>query len=282
MGFNRPTPLEIKVCDRALDPLRALMDPVFHHMDRVPTGEAPLLFVGNHTLMGLLDVPFLFFELLHQHDLFLRSMGDRVHFRIPAWGEFFTRWGVVEGDRATCGELLAEGQPVMVFPGGAREVAKRKNEQYRLMWGTRLGFAKLAIQHQATIVPFAMVGADDAWDIVMDADEIVESVLGPLIEASWTTLADIPLGSMPPVVKGIGGTPMPKPVRLYFGIGQPVSTAAYAGLHEDDAAAFALREEVAVAIEDELAFLLHERKWDVDDASLRRRLTTSMLKLLKR
>jgi hypothetical protein len=257
------------------------MDPVFHHMERVPAGRAPLLFVGNHTLMGLLDVPFFFFALLHEHDIFLRSMGDRMHFRVPGWADFFTRWGVIEGNRDRCGELLAEGEPVLVFPGGAREVAKRRNEQYRLMWGTRLGFAKLAIRHQATIVPFAMVGADDAWDIVMDADEICESLMGPVIEATWS-LADIPRGSMPPLIKGLAGTPVPKPVRLYFGVGEPVETGAYAGLEDDDSAAFALREEVASAIESEIAFLLNERKWDVDDGSLRRRVTTGMLKLLKR
>ncbi len=281
MAFPRPSSFEIELCNRALDPWRTLMDPVFHHLERVPTDRAPLLFVGNHTLMGLLDVPFLFFELLEQHDLFLRSMGDRFHFRVPGWREFFSRWGVVEGDRQHCSDLLAQGEPVLVFPGGAREVAKRKGEQYQLKWGTRLGFAKLAIEHQATIVPFAMVGADDAWDIVMDAEDIVGSLLGPLVEATWK-LAEIPVASMPPVIRGVAGTPLPKPVRLYFGMGRPISTSAYAGMHEDDSAAFALREEVAEEIYREIAFLQHERKWDPDDASFRRRATSGLLRLLKR
>ena len=281
MHFARPSPLEIALCKSTLEPWRALLDPVFFHMERVPTDRAPLMFVGNHTLMGLLDVPFFFFELLERHDLFLRSMGDHVHFRLPVWGEFFERWGVVEGDREACGDLLAEGEPVLVFPGGAREVAKRKGEQNRLMWGTRLGFARLAIRHQATIVPFAMLGADEAWDIVLDADEIVDSLLGPLIEASWK-LTEIPIGSMPPVLRGLGGTPIPRPVRLYFGVGEPISTGAYSGLEQDPSACFALREEVAETIYRELDFLQTERKWDPDDASFRGRLTKGLLRLWRR
>ncbi len=41
---------------------------------------------------------------------------------------------------------MRRGELVMVFPGGAREVNKRKNERYKLV-ENRLGFARLAIQH---------------------------------------------------------------------------------------------------------------------------------------
>ncbi len=58
----------------------------------------------------------------------------------------------------------------MVFPGGGREVNKRKNERYKLVWKNRLGFARLAIQHAYPIVPFASVGAEHGIDIVLDTD----------------------------------------------------------------------------------------------------------------
>jgi 1-acyl-sn-glycerol-3-phosphate acyltransferase len=55
---------------------------------------------------------------------------------------------------------MRRGELVTVFPGGGREVNKRKNEQYKLVWKNRLGFARLAIQHGYPIVPFASVGAE--------------------------------------------------------------------------------------------------------------------------
>eukprot|EP00959_Pyramimonas_sp_CCMP1952_P265617 5553482-Pyramimonas_sp.AAC.1 len=33
-----------------------------------------------------------------------------------------------------CFKLLQAGQAVLLYPGGAREVAKRKNEKYKLLW----------------------------------------------------------------------------------------------------------------------------------------------------
>jgi 1-acyl-sn-glycerol-3-phosphate acyltransferase len=83
-------------------------------------------------------------------------------------GEALTRLGTVDGTREITSELMRRGELVMVFPGGAREVNKRKNEQYKLVWKNRLGFARLAIQHGYPIVPFASVGAEHGIDIVLD------------------------------------------------------------------------------------------------------------------
>jgi hypothetical protein len=38
---------------------------------------------------------------------------------------------------------------VLVYPGGGREVAKRKGEKYQLLWKERVGFARLAIEAAA-------------------------------------------------------------------------------------------------------------------------------------
>ena len=56
---------------------------------------------------------------------------------------------------------------VLLFPGGAREVVKRKDEAYQLMWKETPDFVRLAAKCKALIVPFAAVGADDAYDVIM-------------------------------------------------------------------------------------------------------------------
>jgi hypothetical protein len=46
-------------------------------------------------------------------------------------------------------------------------------------------FVRLAARCGAIIVPFAAVGADDAYDVLMDVDEVLDApVLGDLVRVS--------------------------------------------------------------------------------------------------
>jgi 1-acyl-sn-glycerol-3-phosphate acyltransferase len=63
---------------------------------------------------------------------------------------------------------MRDRQTILVFPGGSREVNKRRGQQYQLLWRERIGFARLAIKHGYPIVPFAAVGADDMFDVIID------------------------------------------------------------------------------------------------------------------
>ena len=50
----------------------------------------------------------------------------------------------------------------------ARQVAKRKSENYQLFWREdRADFVRLAAKFDAVIVPFAAVGGDDAFDLFL-------------------------------------------------------------------------------------------------------------------
>ncbi len=40
--------------------------------------------------------------------------------------------------------VMQQGYSILVFPGGGREVLKRKGEAYQLIWKQRYGFLKLA------------------------------------------------------------------------------------------------------------------------------------------
>jgi hypothetical protein len=52
----------------------------------------------------------------------------------------------------------------LLFPGGAKEVNKRVGQEYQLFWKESPDFVRLAARCGAIIVPFAAVGADDAYD----------------------------------------------------------------------------------------------------------------------
>ncbi len=167
--------------------------------------------------------------------------------------------GVIDGTRENCASLMAAGESVLVFPGGAREVFKHKGEKYRLVWGDRLGFARMAIRYGYAIVPFGAVGAEDAWDIVLDGDTFVPDAVRPLLER-----IGVRMDTLVPLVRGIGPTPLPRPERVYFSFAPPIETRVHAGRHTSTAACIVVRDQTKLAVERTIRALLARRARDPD------------------
>ena len=136
-------------------------------------------------------------------------------------------------------------------------MAKRRGEKYRLIWRERLGFIKMAIRHGATIVPFAALGADDALDVLIDADDLFASPLGKVLRH-----LNIRQDAILPIVKGIGPTPIPRPERLYFQFMPPVETFPHAKQHDNEQTCRQLRQVVAERIEEGIEQLHEYRRTD--------------------
>ena len=225
--------------------------------------EKPALWVGNHTLFGLTDAPLMVEHLYTQYGVMLRGLGDRGHFDVPWWGDMLVRNGMVLGTPENCAALMKAGQHVLVFPGGGREVMRRKGEAYRLVWKQRTGFARLAIEHGYDIIPFGSVGPDEAYDILLDANDVMSTPLWQWLVRRYGVDAKTRGGDMiPPVVRGIGPTLIPRPQRYYFGFGQRISTRRLKGRAGNPKTLWTLREKVARAVEAQIERLLVYREED--------------------
>lgn len=255
---HRPSAGEIATARTLLEPWRMLTSPCFYGVDRVPR-DRPVMLVGNHTLMGLLDVPLMVLGLHERTGVLPRSLGDHLHFQVPLWGTLLGRFGAVDGTRENCEALMRAGESILVFPGGAREVFKHKGERYQLVWKNRVGFAALAIAYGYPIVPFAAVGAEECFDILVDSDEMRQSPVGPLLE--WLTPR---VDEIPPLVAGLGLAPRPQ--RFYFRFEAPIETSAWRGRSDDREACLAVRSAVADAIEHGIAALRRSRRRDPERA----------------
>jgi 1-acyl-sn-glycerol-3-phosphate acyltransferase len=242
---------------RIAEPLRRLFSPVAIGLERVPR-EGAVLLAGNHTIYGLVDIPMLGLAILNATGRLVRGLGDHSHFATPIWRDVLRRLGAVRGTRENCAALFAKGEAVLVFPGGGREVMKRKGERYKLIWKERVGFARLAIEHGVPIVPVASVGVDDMFEIVADAADLLRSPVGDLLRAlgitelRWFRGGEI----VPPLARGKGPLGLPRFERQYFLFGPQIDTRCWAGRHEDAAVCRKLRDEVAAAIEMQIADLL--------------------------
>ncbi|MFL6108079.1 MAG: lysophospholipid acyltransferase family protein [Marmoricola sp.] len=244
-----PTAAAMALADVLLAPWRAVARPTFAGVDRIPE-TGPVLIVGNHSTYGALDVPLVLEQVYRLRKISIRTLGDRLHDSIPGWREFLRAMGAVQASQANARALLEQGQHVLVFPGGAREVNKRRGQQYQLLWEGRLGFAKLAQSVGCPVVPLASVGADELYDIVADADS---PLLKPLQDLIVRRVGRDDM--LPPLGWGLGPTFIPKLQQLSFSFGDPIDAAAY-GAHQVQE----LRDVVKTVLEDQISALRARRE----------------------
>jgi 1-acyl-sn-glycerol-3-phosphate acyltransferase len=242
-------------------PFSRVTQPKLYGVENLPADGS--LLVGNHTIYGFMDLPFMMAEIWKQRRLAIRGLGEHAHYAVPIWRDLLTVGGMVRGTRDNVRALMRERQTILVFPGGAREVNKQRGQEYQLLWRERIGFARLAIEHGYPIVPFAAVGAEEMLDVIVDQKTPIYGQLAGLYEK----LMGFPT---PPIVRGVGPTPIPRPERLYFWFGEPIDTSRRGGGYDDTAAARALRDEVKRSILLGIQFLRDERDLDPDRGLLRR------------
>lgn len=129
-------------------------------VERIPR-RAPVIFVGKHPRT------FLYFEtlMLGMHVWWdrdgaplrvLETPATSLH-RTPVIGWMRRHVNTLAATSAHAREALDCGESILIFPGGTRELY---GEPDRLRWSGRDGFARLSIEAQAPIVPFAIIGAD--------------------------------------------------------------------------------------------------------------------------
>ena len=134
----------------------------------------PAMYVGNHSMYGVLDSPMLIDYLYNEHQVAVVSIADHSHVYLPLWRSVVKKFGAVDGVPAYVREAMQQGYSILVFPSGGREVLKREGEQYHLIWKQRYGFLKLAQEFGYDIVPFAALGGDEVFDIGFDANKVVQ------------------------------------------------------------------------------------------------------------
>lgn len=214
------------------------------------------LFVGNHGgfgLDGFLICPILY----HEAGRFVRAMGDNALLQNPKVGDTLIKSGMIPAHPEVCGAMMDDGVDLMVFPGGAHEAAKAEDEKYTLMWKERFGFVRMAARHGYPITPFAVVGADDFYNQVIERREFAESLPGKLLRKAGVITDDWREDMMPFIPRGVFWTLLPKPQHCYLAFGEAVTVPHYPdGKTVPKSVLNRVRDETAASIEKMLRDML--------------------------
>jgi 1-acyl-sn-glycerol-3-phosphate acyltransferase len=137
----------------------------YEGMENVPpAGRA--LFISNHRgFMPLDAVMHLSLILTHRRRI-PRFLIISSLLRFPFLCNFLTKLGGVIANQENAGRLFAAENLVGIFPEGIRGSFLPYKRAYRLRDFSKSGFAKMAIEHQAPIVPAAVIGHAEIFPII--------------------------------------------------------------------------------------------------------------------
>ena len=131
-------------------------------IERVP-GLGPTLIVANHSGVLPWDGPMINVALRHEHPArrHCRMLALDMFALLPFLAPLLAKSGAIRANPENAIRILERGELVGVFPEGVKGVGKPFRNRYKLARFGRGGFVRIALKTGATIVPTAVVGAEE-------------------------------------------------------------------------------------------------------------------------
>ncbi len=175
-------------------------------IEHLPAGR--VLLVGNHAGQLPFDAAMLGVATLLEANppRVARAMAEYWVPQLPWVNIASSRGGSMVGTPGNCAALLENEECVMVFPEGVRGMNKLYKDREKLMrFG--LGFARLALETDAPIVPVGIVGSDEQQPGLTNLEG-----LGRLLG-----MPALPVTPTFPWLGPLGLLPLPVKYRMHFG-----------------------------------------------------------------
>jgi 1-acyl-sn-glycerol-3-phosphate acyltransferase len=217
-------------------------------LEHIPATGAALV-VANHSGVLPLDAVMLQAGIFAEHPAArnLRLLGADMVYSVPLLSSLARRSGHTRADPGEAAQLLAAGQLVGVFPEGFKGIGKPFSQRYRLQRFGRGGFARTATAAQAPMIPCAIVGAEEIYPMLGNAEGVAEALRLPYF----------PLTPLFPWLGLVGAVPLPS--RWIIEFCEPVSPSGDAGQEPDEDLVTKLADQVRDTIQDKLDALVAER-----------------------
>ena len=177
-----------------------------HGEQNIPL-QGPALIVFYHGLMPL-DAWYFGLNFYLKTGRLVRGLGDRWLFKTPGMKRLVEAVGGVEGSPGAARRLIDEGNLVGVSPGGTREAISGTSNNYKLIWRSRTGFAKLAIETGVKIIPGFTRNVEELYRAPFVEHPLIQSLYE---KTRW------------PIVPILGLGILPFPVKLVTYLGEAIS-----------------------------------------------------------
>ncbi|NTU80434.1 MAG: acyltransferase family protein [Chloroflexales bacterium] len=194
-------------------------------LENVPA-EGRALLVSNHSGVLPWDGAMIAAALLEDHpaqnERILRSLHLHWFSSLPFVAPALAALGQVPGLPENAVHLLGSDELVCVFPEGLKGVGKLYKDRYKLARFGRGGFVQAAIRAQAPIVPVAVVGAEEIYPMLANAEPVARLFGMPYF----------PLTPFFPWLGPLGVIPLPTRWSITFC--EPLRTDMYDPAEADD------------------------------------------------
>lgn len=220
-------------------------------LEHVPS-EGRALLVANHSGVLPWDGAMIATAVVNDHpaqnERIVRSLHLHWFTTLPVIAPTLAALGQVPGIPENAIRLLERDELVCVFPEGLKGVGKLFKDRYKLARFGRGGFVQAALRTRAPIVPVAVVGAEEIYPMLANAEGIAKLLGFPYF----------PLTPFFPWFGLLGVIPLP--THWYITFCPPIDTSGYGPDAADDPiTVLALSEQVRETIQATINQKLAER-----------------------
>lgn len=175
--------------------------------------DGPAILIANHSGAIPFDGAMICTAVDSAAGIVVRYLYDRFVANVPLVDAFYRKTGGAVATRENARALLDAGQHVLVFPEGVPGVAKPFDQRYQLRPFSP-GFARLAAETGAPVIPLAVLGAEEIYPIVGRAESLGRSLGMPYV----------PITPFFPLLGVLGVLPLP--TKWFIRVGRPMTVGA--------------------------------------------------------
>ncbi|RJS14749.1 acyltransferase [Corallococcus sp. H22C18031201] len=198
------------------------------------------LIVGYHGRPLALDLCMLTVTLHERLGYLPHGIAHGAFGALPGMRRVADGLGFVTGDDPRLAEAVARGEHVLVQPGGTREGCRSFRHRYRVDWGERLGYLRLALRYRLPIVPVGGSGMDDFYVGLNDGAALGKRLGLPGKLPLWLGMG----------ATGLWPLALPFPVKVTQWVGEPLERHLDAGFDANDPEAWrGMHREVMGAVQ---------------------------------
>ena len=193
--------------------------------ERVP--DETSLFIGVHSGGALTMDAWTFVNAWHErygNERLLHGTAHDVLMATPGLGDYFRAVGVIAANKASVTKALANGDDVIVWPGGERDAMRSFRKRDKAVLAGRKGFVRQAMRSGVPIVPVATVGGHDTVIVLSEGQWLANAVDRFTGLAKTLRGANLPIIVGPPFGLAIEVLPahIPMPAKIRTEILDPI------------------------------------------------------------